>query len=183
MQEQLTSSLQATYLTALVLQASTLFDVEQLHANILSALSSDPLASIYLSTSESSTSCWSVNSDGFLHLDNHIYVSDSNDLHLCVLHYKHNHPLFRHFRQNQTLELIHHEYTWLEVQTFIKEYISSCTTCVHTKVPRHKPYGLLKQLPISLKPWNSISIDFIEQLTASSRHTAILVVMDHLSKK
>ena len=161
----------------------TLFNVEQLHADILSALPSDPLASIHLSTSESSTSCWSVDSDGFLHLDNCIYVPDSNDLCLRVLRYRHDHPLSGHFGQNWTLELVCCEYTWPGVQTFIKEYVSSCTICVCAKVPRHKPYGLLKQHPIPLKPWNSISMDFIEQLPASSRHTAILVVVDHLSKQ
>ena len=57
-QEQLAVSLQATYLTALVLQASSLFDVEQLHADILSTLPSDPLASIHLSMSEPSDSHW-----------------------------------------------------------------------------------------------------------------------------
>ena len=50
------------------------------------------------------------------------------------------------------------------------------------KVPRHKPFDLLKQLPIPEKPWNSISMDFIEQLPNSSRYTAILVVVDQLSK-
>ena len=52
MQEQLTASLRATYLTAAVLWASVLFDLETLHDNILSALSSDPVASIHLSTSK-----------------------------------------------------------------------------------------------------------------------------------
>ena len=46
-----------------------------------------------------------------------------------------------------------------------------------------KPYRLLKQLPIPSKPWNSISMDFIKQLPASSGHTTILVVMDRLSKQ
>ena len=51
-QEQLAASLQATYLTAPVLWASVLFDLETLHDDILSALSSDPVASIHLSISE-----------------------------------------------------------------------------------------------------------------------------------
>ena len=42
---------------------------------------------------------------------------------------------------------------------------------------------MLKQLPISERPWNSISMDFIEQLPTSSGFTAILVVVDHLSKQ
>ena len=42
---------------------------------------------------------------------------------------------------------------------------------------------MLKQLPIPEQPWNSISMDFIEQLPASSGFTAILVVVDRLSKQ
>ena len=177
-QEQLTLFLRATYLAAPVLRASTMYDAEQLHNNILSALSSDSLASIHLSMSEPSDSCWSIDSDGFLHLNDRIYVSDANDLQLHILRYKHDHLLSGHFGQNWTLELIRHEYTWPGIRTFIKEYVSSCTTCARMKVPRHKPFGLLKQLPIPEKPWNSISMDFIEQLPNSSGYTTILVVVD-----
>ena len=177
------SSLRATYLTAPVLRASTMYNAEQLHNNILSALSSNSLASVHLSTSKPSNSCWSIDSDGFLCLDDHIYVPDANDLQLRVLRYKHDHLPSRHFGQNRTLELIHHEYTWPGVRTFVKEYVSSCTTCAHAKVPRHKPFDLLKQLPILEQPWNSISMDFIEQLPNSSGYTTILIVEDRLSKQ
>src|SRR5882724_6954799 len=47
----------------------------------------------------------------------------------------------------------------------------------------HKPYRLLKELLIPEKPWNSISMDFIEKLTPSSGYTSILVIVDHLSKQ
>ena len=57
-----------------------MYDAEQLHNDILSALSSDSLASVHLSTSEPSDSHWSIDSDGFLRLDDHIYVPDANDL-------------------------------------------------------------------------------------------------------
>ena len=110
-------------------------------------------------------------------------MPDINNLHLRVLHYKHDHPLSGHFSQNCTLELVHWEYTWPGVHTFIKDYVSSCTSCGHAKVPRHRPYGLLKQLPIPAHPWHSISMDFIEQLPSSDGFTSILVVVDHLSKK
>jgi hypothetical protein len=42
---------------------------------------------------------------------------------------------------------------------------------------------MLKQLPILEKPWNSISMDFIEQLPKSSGFTSILVIVDQLSKQ
>ena len=112
-----------------------------------------------------------------------LYSPDSDDLCLQVLWYKHDHPLSGHFGQKQTLELIRCEYTWPGLCTYVKDYVLSCTTCARTKVPRHKPYSLLKQLPIPEKPWNSISMDFIEQLPLFSGFTSILLVIDHLSKQ
>jgi hypothetical protein len=55
--------------------------------------------------------------------------------------------------------------------------------CARSKAPRHKPYGNVRQLPILDKPWNSISMDFIKQLPSSEGFTAILVVVDRLSKQ
>ena len=52
-----------------------------------------------------------------------------------------------------------------------------------SKSQHHCPYGLLKQLPIPEQPWDSISMDFIEQLPKLSGYTAILVVVDHLTKQ
>src|SRR6266481_5633918 len=51
------------------------------------------------------------------------------------------------------------------------------------QVMHHRPYGLLKQLPIPERLWNSISMDFIEKLPKSSGYTSILVIVDHLSKQ
>src|SRR6266850_1920803 len=65
----------------------------------------------------------------------------------------------------------------------VKSYVNSCTNCACNKAPHHKPYGKLKQLPIPDKPWNSISMDFIEHLPAADRFTTILVIVDHLTKQ
>ena len=81
------------------------------------------------------------------------------------------------------MELVRRDYTWPRVRTFVKDYCKSCTTCARSKTPRHKPYGNLRQLPIPEKPWNSISIDFIEHLPSSSGYMSILVVVDRLSKQ
>jgi hypothetical protein len=104
--------------------------------------------------------------------------SESPDIHMII-----SSPESGHFRQNHTLDLIRRKYTWPGLRTFVKDYILSCTSCAHAKAPRHKPYGLLKQLPIPKKPWNSIWMDFIEQLPASSGFTSILIVVDYLSKQ
>ena len=75
-------------------------------------------------------------------------------------------------------------YYWLGLQAYVKDYCKSCTTCSHAKPVRHRPYGLFKQLPVPEKPWNSISLDFIEKLLpSSSGYTAILVIVDRMTKQ
>src|SRR5713101_7732333 len=102
MQEQLASSLRATYLCIPVLHAAIIMDIEKLHSDIQSSLQSDPIASVHL---DSPSPRWSINSDGFLLLDNRIYVPDVNDLRLRVLQYKHDHPISGHSGQNRTINL------------------------------------------------------------------------------
>ena len=156
-------------------------DIEQLHNDILSALPSDPIAQIHLS--DTSHPRWSIDVTGLLRLDGCIFVPEADDLRLHVLRFKHDHPLSGHYGQRHTLDLVRCEYTWPGVRTYVKDYVKSCTACARAKTPRHHPYSMLKQLPIPERPWNSISMDFIEQLPTSSGFTAILVIVDHLSKQ
>ena len=174
--EQLSDSLRATYLETPVLRASALMNIEHLHADILTNLLTDPIAKAHLL--DSSNPRWSTDEAGYLRLNGHMYVPEADDLCLRVLKYKHDHPLSGHFGQSHTLELIQHEYTWPGIHTYVKDYIKSCTACAKAKTPRHQPYGMLKQLPVPDRPWNSISMDFIEQLPCSSGFTTILVIID-----
>jgi len=115
-------------------------------------------------------------------LNKRLYILDHDDLRLRVLQYKHN-PLVGHYGQNKTIELIHRDYAWPGMRNFMKDYCNSCTVCGRIKPHWHKPYGLLKPLPVPECPWDSISMDLIEQLPASAGHTTILVVIDRLSKQ
>jgi len=179
-QEQLSASLRATGLFDPVLRATVIMDQEQLNTDILSALPTDPL---YIAYQKDPSPRWSVDTDGFLRHDNLIYIPDTNDLRLRVLRYKHDHILSGHPGQNKTIDLIRREYTWPGLREFVKKYVQSCTTCMRAKPKRHKPYGLLKQLPIPERPWNSISMDFIETLPTSNGYDAILVIVDRLTKQ
>ena len=126
---------------------------------------------------------WTQSANGLLRHNDQIYVLETRNLWLRVLQYKHDHILSGHFSQNKTLASVRHKYTWPRLWNFITEFCKSCTTCMHSKSQRHWPYDLLKQLLIPEQPWNSISMDFIEQLLKLSGYTTILVVVDHLTKQ
>jgi hypothetical protein len=179
--QQLSASLRATSLYSASLRGANIIDVERLHNDIRTAYASDPVATSHL-PSPSDTN-WSLSEDGFLLLNDRIYVPDQNDLRLRVLRNKHDHPLAGHLGRNKTLELIRREYAWPKMCSFVIDYCKSCVTCGRAKPRRHKPYGLLKQLPIPDFPWHSISMDLIEHLPNSAGYDAILVIVDRLSKQ
>ena len=164
-----------------------MFDIDSLLSDIRSAYVSDPTASSLLSKLSASPptplpSRWSFSND-LLFLNDHIYIPDSSDLRLRVLRHKHDHILSGHLRQNKTIDLVRREFDWPGLRGYVRDYCKSCTTCMRSKPQLHKPYGTLQQLPIPPRPWESISMDFIEPLPISDSLDAILVVVDRFSKQ
>src|SRR5260221_2993916 len=121
--------------------------------------------------------------EGHLLFHKQKYVLNKGMLWLHTICDHHDHPTAGHFRETKTMELIHHNYHWPGLRHMVGDYVRSCTSCACTKVTHHKPYGLLKQLPIPGQPWESISMDFIKQLPASEGFTVILVIVDRLTKQ
>src|SRR5882724_12217973 len=154
-------------------------DAEWLHADIKTLLQEDPISNEHLGIQSDLN--WTLDPNGLLCHLGQIYVLNNDNLRLHVLQYSHDHPLARHFGQTKTLHQVRMHYYWPRLPVFVKDYCKSCTICSHAKPVCHKPYGLLKQLPILAKPWNSISMDFIEKLPPSSGYTSILAIVDRLS--
>ncbi len=59
--------------------------------------------------------------------------------------------------------------------------VTMCDTCSRSKIPRHRPYGLLQPLLIPETPWTSISMDFIVDLPKSKSFDSVFVVVDRLT--
>ena len=126
--QQLATSLRATGLLQPALRATSLMNTEKLHKDILANLISDTTAQTHLG--QTSDPKWTTTSDGFLQLDNKIYVPDVEDLQLRVLQSKHDHILSGHFGINKTLGLIRRDHDWPGIRSFVKDYCKSCTTCM-----------------------------------------------------
>jgi len=183
--EQLLASFRATSLLPAVLRGIIAMDLAQLNTEILSALDTDPTAKSYLTdTNDPKYKNWSKDELGYVCINRRIFVPESGPFRLHVLQYHHDHPLSGHFGINKTLALIRRDYIWPNLCSSVTDYCRSCTTCSRSKSKCHKPYGLLRQLPVPVRPWDSISMDFIKQLpTSSDGFTAILVVVDRFTKQ
>ena len=111
-----------------------------------------------------------------------MYVPNHSDICLDILCSLHDHQLAGHPGISKTMKNIWKQYHWLNMSTFITNYIGSCSKCHHGKSIHHKPFRPLHFLPISEQPWDSISMDFIKRLLMSDGYDMILVVVDCLTK-
>jgi hypothetical protein len=182
---QLAASLRATvsenpdYVSVQCQLRAAILDMDDLRADLISGISEDPIsAPLFANPSES----YRLSIRGLPLYDNRVYVADVRNLRLRVMQLCHDHPLSGHYGREKTLDLIRRDYYWPRMREDIADFVRSCATCARTKTPRHKPYGLLKQLPIPDRPWESVSMDFIEGLPLSEGYDSILVIIDRLSK-
>src|ERR1700727_2990909 len=123
--------------------------MDTLRIDILAALSTDEAVKDHL---QSPTLPWSKSASSLLLYEGRVYVPDFEDLRVRVLQSKHDHASAGHPGYRKTLELVRREFYWPGLRTFVAEFCRTCDSCPRNKSTRHKPYGLLKQLPIPERP-------------------------------
>lgn len=82
----------------------------------------------------------------------------------------------------QTYLSISRSFFWHGLKCSARYYVAACDICQRHKSDTTSPISLLQPLPIMLIVWADISMDFIEGLPVSGRYSAILVVVDCLTK-
>ena len=130
-----------------------------------------------------SGNAWSLSPDGeFLLYKGVVYVPNHQDVQLDVLCSYHDHRLAGHPGIGKTVTNIQCQFYWPHLVQFVMDYIRSCTTCCRNKSIHHNPFGPYRFLPVTIRPWDSISMDFIEGLPLSNGYDTILVIICRLSK-
>lgn len=64
----------------------------------------------------------------------------------------------------------------------VEAYVKTCLVCQLDKTERKKVAGLLQPFPTPTKPWVSVSMDFISELSKVNGMRSIMVVVDCFSK-
>ncbi|GBG86664.1 hypothetical protein CBR_g41726 [Chara braunii] len=88
-----------------------------------------------------------------------------------------------HFGFEKTYGSLLQQFDWPGMKGSAHKFIVECLVCQRTKVHRHKPYGLLRPLPIPDGPGESISIDFTDMGKVSTvGNSQVMVIVDRFSK-
>jgi RNase H-like domain found in reverse transcriptase/Reverse transcriptase (RNA-dependent DNA polymerase)/Integrase zinc binding domain/Integrase core domain/Chromo (CHRromatin Organisation MOdifier) domain len=125
----------------------------------------------------------SVGPNNRLYYDERLFVPKHDPLRLELIRRHHDIPTAGHPGRAKTLELLCRRYYWPGVRRAVDQYIRNCHTCQRIRTPRHAPYGILKPLPIPVRPWKSIAMDFVTGLPLVDGYDSIWVVVDRLTKQ
>ncbi|GBG80029.1 hypothetical protein CBR_g30398 [Chara braunii] len=88
-----------------------------------------------------------------------------------------------HFGFEKTYGSLLQQFDWPGMKGSAQKFIAECQVCQRIKVHRHKPYGLLRPLPILDGPGESISIDFTDMGKVSEvGNSQVMVIVDRFSK-
>lgn len=104
------------------------------------------------------------------------------DLRSQVIQWGHNSNLACHPGIGRTLRLLSQRFWWPSLEKDIREFCMACHTCCQNKSSNRPPAGLLQPLPVPMRPWSHISLDFVTGLPPSDGNTVILTIVDRFSK-
>ena len=114
-----------------------------------------------------------------------VYVPEGKTR-LKLLEQFHDDPMAGHFGISKTIEKITRIFYWPKMSQYVKDYVSTCPLCNHSKPRRFQKHGQLRPLPIPNGPWEDITMDLITELPESEylhqTYNSILVIIDRYTK-
>ena len=107
----------------------------------------------------------------------------AKDLRTRLINETHSGIITAHPGYGKTRILIRERYFWPGMNTDIKRFVANCHACRRSKVPRDRPPGLLRPLPIPDHPWQHISMDFKSMPPDKEGNDIVCVFVDRLGKR
>src|SRR5258708_3911662 len=112
-----------------------------------------------------------------------VYVPDDPQLCHDLVHAHHSAAVTRHPGRWKTLELVSRNYWWPGLSRYVTKFIAGCDACNQTKTSPTQKVGKLIPNKVPSRHWQVISVDMIGALPDSKGYNAVLMVVDHLSKR
>jgi len=150
---------------------------------VLQANRTDPSLALERTRAQEKTAPWEI-SAGLLFHDKRLVVPDGNShLRTRLIRQIHNSLATAHPGRNKTKTFIKRLYWWPKWGSDADRYVANCHDCRRSHKPRDKTPGLLHPLPVPLRTWNDLSMDFHAPGSVSKGYDNIFVVVDRLSKR
>jgi hypothetical protein len=124
----------------------------------------------------------SLSSDGKLQFRGRRWVPDSEPLRTGLIQATHDSTIAGHPGREMTAALLMRQFFWPGMLTDVRRFVRNCDNCGGKQIWRERRQGFLKPLPVPLRMWSEISIDFIDKLPLSNGCTTLMVITDRLSK-
>ena len=87
-----------------------------------------------------------------------------------------------HFRRDKTITAVEHQFYWSSLKRDVGNIVAQCRVCAFAKQVK-KNAGLYTPLPVPMRPWDDVSMDFVlGQPRTVRHHDSIMVVVDRFSK-
>ncbi len=118
-----------------------------------------------------------------LYHDSQLWVSFNELLQMNLIREMHDQSSVNHSDILRTVKVIKWNCYWSFMRKTMNWYIRNCYICQRSKTSRDKSNDLLQSLSISEQRWQDITMNFIIDLSDSSKYNAILTIICRLSKE
>ena len=166
--------------------AVTLHTAADLLADIKAAYDKDPESIDIRNRIRNGSQDFQLSDNLILHVSNdtrRIYVPPDPQLRHALLREHHDTAIAGHLGMDKTADYLGRTFYWPNLQKDVRDYVTSCPSCIANKASNRRPLGLLQPLPIPERKWEQVTIDLITQLPKSKAgHDAILTCVDKLTK-
>jgi len=117
-----------------------------------------------------------------LYYKHRLVLSGQSKLKEALLWECHSAPAAGHPGVERTFRRLVAAFYWPKMREDVRYYVASCIVFQTTKYSTQPPARLLQPLPIPSMVWDQVTMDFIVGLPPSRGYTAIMVVVDRLTK-
>lgn len=129
---------------------------------------------------ESHPSWQFVRQEGFLFKGNRLCIPKCS-LREAVITEGHAGGLAGHFGVDKTLAWLQDQFYWPRMERDVARFVRKCKVCQITKT-RGSNAGLYQPLPVSMAPWEDVSLDLVLELPRTQRNKDSVMVVDRFSK-
>ncbi|CDR49787.1 RHTO0S33e00188g1_1 [Rhodotorula toruloides] len=108
-----------------------------------------------------------------------ILVPDVKELREALLHDAHD--ALGHMGVQKTLRSLSLSFFWPRMTKSVVDYVRSCDGCQRNKSRTNKVAGKLHSLPVPVRPFSDVALDFVGPLPSSEGRDMLLTVTDRLT--